>query len=289
MATVRYDRAVDPSNSSVCMQIAPEAVIATVTDRQRVRQFDMAVLRSSSKDIVSRHIFRRGHWEITHPSEMAALAQVKGVSTPMMPHALPDGSPPILLDIGANLGFYTLLFAHYGFRVIAIEPMERNRRLIQTSLCLNPRLIGRVTLVPVALVASAKATTSCIVRTAQKGGAGNGELVCGAAANCSSPRPDFSCNVVTTRTLDSLLEELRPPAISVAKIDIEGGECNALRGGQSLLTRYRPAFIQWEGLHSKVVHCMRHTVRARGYRVGERHGTDLNTVATPREASNHRL
>ncbi|KAJ1635568.1 hypothetical protein T492DRAFT_863224 [Pavlovales sp. CCMP2436] len=48
-----------------------------------------------------------------------------------------------LVDIGANLGFYTMLFAHAGFRVVALEPLAHNRRALEANLCLNPEIAKR--------------------------------------------------------------------------------------------------------------------------------------------------
>ena len=40
------------------------------------------------------------------------------------------------IDIGANLGYYSLLFIASGYKVYAIEPFGANRRALQASLCL---------------------------------------------------------------------------------------------------------------------------------------------------------
>ena len=61
----------------------------------------------------------------------------------------------MFVDIGANLGFYSLLFAHYGYDVLAIEPMRHNVRLINMSLCFSPELRARVTVVNAALASPA--------------------------------------------------------------------------------------------------------------------------------------
>ena len=96
----------------------------------------MAVL--SDADIVSKEIATRGYWELKYPSELLHLAGgSRGVELPR---------PGTFLDIGANLGFYTLLFAQHGYSVLAVEPMLLNRKAIETSLCLNPQFMssGRV-------------------------------------------------------------------------------------------------------------------------------------------------
>ena len=78
--------------------------------------FTMAVRADS--DAVSERILSRGFWELRHPQELATQA---GASTPALP---PRGT---LVDVGANLGYYSLLFAAHGYDALAIEPMLLNR------------------------------------------------------------------------------------------------------------------------------------------------------------------
>jgi FkbM family methyltransferase len=54
----------------------------------------------------------------------------------------------IFLDIGANVGAHTLAVAAHGFQVLAFEPMSINIQCLRHSLCLNPQLRSRITLVP---------------------------------------------------------------------------------------------------------------------------------------------
>ena len=51
------------------------------------------------------------------------------------------------LDIGANIGIYTLSIAAHGFQVVAFEPMVTNQQVLQLSLCANPGVTQCVTLV----------------------------------------------------------------------------------------------------------------------------------------------
>jgi FkbM family methyltransferase len=55
---------------------------------------------------------------------------------------------------------------------------------------------------------------------------------------------------VPLRALDEIWEECGCPAISVVKIDIEGGEYGALQGAKSIIARERPVFIvEWTQLN----------------------------------------
>lgn len=48
------------------------------------------------------------------------------------------------MDVGANVGAYTLFAAAYGFSVLAFEPLHPNVLALRHSLCANPRLMERV-------------------------------------------------------------------------------------------------------------------------------------------------
>jgi FkbM family methyltransferase len=51
---------------------------------------------------------------------------------------------------------------------------------------------------------------------------------------------------VTTKTLDTIWNELGSPDVSLIKIDIEGGETSAIRGARQLIDQCRPAIIfEW--------------------------------------------
>jgi FkbM family methyltransferase len=187
-------------------------------------------------DWVSTRIRRVGFWEILDVGDIGGLIDA------------PARGPGVLLDVGANIGFYTLLFAHTGWAVIAIEAMRVNRMAIETTLCLNPDLRTRVTLVA-AVVGNPVAGSgdSCVVRSQHSRNVGDGTLTCGPGLVCRlKSDTKLGCDEVVLSTIDNLLSDLKPRAIDVVKMDIEGAECAALAGGQSIFTKYRPALVQLE-------------------------------------------
>jgi len=208
--------------------------------------FSMVVL--GDDDIVSASLAKTGEWEVPSPAAMASKART---SIPT------DG---VLLDIGANIGYYTLMFASQGHRVIAVEPMTRNRRALEGSLCLNPDFKKLVTVVPAALVAPNEvAGMHCVVQsTNSQINIGNGYLTCtGADTYKPCGTGDANCEEVPVKTLDMLLTEVAPSSIDVVKMDVEAYECKVLEGGQSLFKTFNPHLLQIEtafGDSSKCVH-----------------------------------
>lgn len=133
----------------------------------------------------------------------------------------------IVFDIGAHVGYYTLLAARRvgpGGYVYAFEPLPRNSAFLDRHIQINH--LSNVTSYQVAV---SDQSGSAHFGGGQSSSTGritsNGELEVRAA------------------TLDDMLDsgEVTPP--SVMKIDVEGAEAAVLRGGQRLLAQYRPVIF----------------------------------------------
>jgi len=122
-----------------------------------------------------------------------------------------------VLDVGANIGIYTLLAAKRGARVFAIEADPRNVAALKHHVALNG-FTSQVSIIEMAAMEGERAMN--IWRDPEYTGRsrvtdeGNTRTVCG-------------------RTIDSL----SLPAIDVCKMDIEGSELRALRGMSDTLRR----------------------------------------------------
>ena len=252
-------------------------------------------------DVVSSQLVRAGQWEISHPQQLANLADA---SLPTS-DAAADADRPVLLDIGSNVGYYSLLFAHFGWRVVAVEPMLHNRLAIESSLCrLGGAIRRRVTVLAAAVGTAAEAALDgsrgnrCVARAPRWGWA-NGVLSCGRWAAATLPsgscgtestlfdrmaKRQAPCQFVNMTTIDTIVSRVLPELgigrVDVVKFDIESHECAALSAGHSLFTRHRPRFIQWEGSGKGADACFRDAAATYGYRVGQRFGHDRNTVMT---------
>jgi len=139
-----------------------------------------------------------------------------------------------VLDVGAHAGLYTMIAARRarpGGRVIAFEPSARERARLERHLRING--INGVTIEPMAL------------------GAVNGDgdlfVVEGAQTGCNSLRPVPGEHAATTRVpiraLDSYAAEHQIDRVDFVKMDIEGGERDALLGGEALFRRTRPTLL----------------------------------------------
>jgi FkbM family methyltransferase len=146
----------------------------------------------------------------------------------------------IFYDLGANVGFYTLLAAKRVTvgKVYSFEPLPRNIEYFRKHLELN-----RVRNAELLELAVSDVVGSASFREAENSSMGH--LECG--GNIS----------VRTATLDSLVlqEKILPP--DVIKVDIEGAELLALKGAYEVFRRFRPAVFL--ATHGQEVHaeCVR--------------------------------
>ena len=290
-------RVIDPSTTqrtSVCVPVGSGLRVAQVNITHGERTTTRLMAVHERKDWVSNMIVWNGFWEIRGPSEFlnGLAGTVKHARLPR-----PGGT---FLDIGANIGYYSLLFADRGDRVIAIEPLFRNRAAIQATLCLNPDLRARVRIVAAALGTRADVANgvSCTMRPQVQRNLGNGMLECGRNHTCRSPEPpspdtltqrtgmsvtlaqwrQLPCEEVPLRTLDAVLTELKPSYLKTVKIDVEGHECLALDGGETIFTIYRPRLLvaEWKAAHVEL--CMRKLAIRHGYLYGRAWGADKNVA-----------
>lgn len=132
----------------------------------------------------------------------------------------------VVYDIGANVGFFTLLASKLvGPRgtVYALEPLPRNVSYLERHVSLNGRQNVRV--LPIAAAAATGTARFGIAHNPSQGGISErGELE------------------VVTRSLDDLVATGTVPP-TFLKIDVEGAESQVLEGAGRLLRESHPAIL----------------------------------------------
>lgn len=158
------------------------------------------------------------------------------------------GDSAVLLDIGANIGWFTLAAAYAGHRVIALEPVAGNIDYINHSLCLaTPDVRNRVTVVHSGL--GLQDGQVCELWHQQTGNEGNFRTVCGGKALDSSLKYS-KFGVVHLTKLDTLVQSGTIPIDTkdkvLVKIDVEGFEPFVFMGGMKFLRRVQPKVVHSE-------------------------------------------
>lgn len=157
------------------------------------------------------------------------------VHEPTVTKLLPGFVSPsdVVLDIGANIGYYTLLFsqlvgANENGLVIAVEPYHENVHLLELNLKLNR--VTNVKVLPVAI----------------SDGVGSAQMFIANGSNWHALHPTEMTSqrtiTVPTTTIDAIAAELERP-IDLIRMDIEGWEVKALRGAEGTLRRDCPSLV----------------------------------------------
>mmetsp|Transcript_16644 Transcript_16644/g.36013 ORF Transcript_16644/g.36013 Transcript_16644/m.36013 type:complete len:398 (+) Transcript_16644:115-1308(+) len=228
-------------------------------------------VKTDTQDMVGNEIANGGVYE---PAQLQQVLRALAQTIPSLTTAA-----PVFVDVGANLGWYTLNIAASGLahHVYSFEAMPVNAALLRRSLCDSmheapkaapaaqqgtlgsataENFLERVTLFgPLAL---SNFTMECEV-VASKMNAQNGYVRCPDIAKHSIHVPDGTNEVlhdrhgtVRTVTLDSVVQR----EVRVMKIDCEGFEHFVVAGAQQLfvvhkvwyvLLEFNPSFISAAG------------------------------------------
>jgi FkbM family methyltransferase len=136
------------------------------------------------------------------------------------------------LDIGANIGYFSLLAAVKGeSRVVSFEPQREVADLLARSIEMN-KLESLVRVEPIAL-----SNAPAMMRmTRCPGNTGHSQLTSADGEGVL----DYAVRVVV---LDEWMRENPIGSVSVCKIDAEGADLDILRGMSGLLDRDGPAIV----------------------------------------------
>lgn len=148
--------------------------------------------------------------------------------------SIPAGA--IFWDIGANVGPYSLIAASRGLNVVAIEPGFNNFAALCRNLAMNSQL-ERTLVLPLAL--SDRSGYDWFHFQDPRSGAAS-HILGGAR------KQYFHRQLVRVATWDEIAATLPLPKTlaNYAKIDVDGGELAALRGGVQVLASLQGLLIE---------------------------------------------
>jgi FkbM family methyltransferase len=93
------------------------------------KEFNMYVYKNS--DFVSNKIIKDKSWESIDTNKIIyALNYYKNKSKI-------DNDKIYILDIGANIGWYSVFLGKYGYKIISFEASEKNSYILKKNYCLN--------------------------------------------------------------------------------------------------------------------------------------------------------
>ncbi len=216
--------------------------------RSHVVRAQGARFRVNTADYIDRCLALFGIWDEAQLERLAALASAHKFDA--------------FLDIGANTGFYSVMFATKRLcpRILAFEPDPGNYARLMANLRLND-LVNRVEAVPVAL---GERTGEVTLYQGYKGNLGESTI----AAPEQTPR-DIT-HLVRVARFDDL--HALAGQILMIKIDVEGYEFEVLAGMQRTL-RDNACYVQLEHYGERLP-AIQTIFMAIGYRFLDTHDID---------------
>lgn len=139
----------------------------------------------------------------------------------------------VAIDVGANLGEYTLFMAKRltNGKVISFEPMSKMVELLEENISLNH--FKNVQVCPFGL---SNKNDIAMVHEVDDQHEGLGTFFLG-------DRKSKTATGVELRTLDGVWDTLEINRLDFIKMDIEGSEFYALQGGRNTIAKFRPYIL----------------------------------------------
>ena len=165
----------------------------------------------------------------------------------------------VIYDIGANIGYVSLLFAYFvkeKGHVYAFEPLPENIKRLQEHININKQE-SSITLLPYA-VSDSHEITEFLVHESH----GMGKL------SDSTGRDTQYCNKIKVQSIsiDDFVYDKDNFPPDVVKMDIEGGEIRAITGMKKVLKEKRPIlFLELHG--PKASEIVWHTLKGCSYKI----------------------
>mmetsp|Transcript_20167 Transcript_20167/g.56794 ORF Transcript_20167/g.56794 Transcript_20167/m.56794 type:complete len:337 (-) Transcript_20167:64-1074(-) len=143
------------------------------------------------------------------------------------------GMQGLFVDVGANIGWFSLYMAALGRQVVSFEPNPANLKKLQQSVAVN-RFSHRIHLVPYGAGPAASLLHFRNVRSNM----GMGHLITDKKSKVAGDVME-----VHVKRVDDVLKDVPEPwrrRVCIVKIDVEGFEAGALQGILGTLRRHKP-------------------------------------------------
>ena len=159
----------------------------------------------------------------------------------------------IFLDIGANMGKYSILVGKElgdRGRVLAFEPLPKNYEMLKKNITLNN--LKNVAALDTACGSENK-SSDLFIDSRNTGGH-------------SLVRETDQKIRINVKKLDNIIEDLKLNRIDLIKIDVEGAESDVLKGAVATVKKFRPKII-FESESEENVNFYRSVLGPIGYRI----------------------
>lgn len=164
-----------------------------------------------------------------HTNRKIALGRFEVAETAFLSSQVsPDD---VFLDIGSNIGYFSVLMASRGARVRAFDPVPQNAALLNLTSVLNPDL----EISPMQAAVSDKAGTMRFQIMPQT----SLSRLVAADADQDASAHEVEVQVIT-------IDDLKLDRVDMVKIDVEGAELSVLKGMTKTIKATRPKLFMIE-------------------------------------------
>ena len=177
-------------------------------------------------------------WSISDPRTAVACLVATGIYEPIETRILQQlakGSK-LIVDIGANVGYYTVELAKLlgpTGQLLSFEPVEASFSQLRKNVKLN-RIDNAVRMFQLGVSDSVSQSQIFLPRKSGSSAASLRNL---------HPQEEFVSQVIQTTTLDHIFETLEITECNLIKIDVEGGELQAIQGAIATITKFNPVIF----------------------------------------------
>ena len=145
-----------------------------------------------------------------------------------------DKNEIFILDIGANIGWYSIILGKKGYNILSFEPSKSNYYILLKNFCLNKEI--NITIINEGLDNKEK---NCILYH-YLGNVGNAVTI--DDINIIHLK-NYIKEEIKLSTLNKYIPYLKTKNLALIKLDIEGSEGKAIEGGIDLILKYHIPFI----------------------------------------------
>jgi FkbM family methyltransferase len=169
----------------------------------------------------------------------------------------PNLRSDVVIDVGANIGVFSLYMASHGKTVYSFEPVPANYEKIAFSACMNKELYDR-NMTSINLIVSNEAGKSYPMASFYSN-MGHSGVLTGEEVGFNAASMKYISSLINTTTLDLALvdicDPLNPPLMM--KMDTEGFEGFVLDGARTIMKTCPPSYIFAE-LNKKYIEGHKH-------------------------------
>jgi FkbM family methyltransferase len=191
--------------------------------------FDMFIYKSN--DFLSNAISGSGSWETNETNNLLSLLDYYSRKKNI------ERNDIYVLDIGANIGWYTFILGNKGYNIISFEPSTTNYYILNKNYCLN----NNTNIILINKGLDIEETNKSLYHPL---------INIGNAISSNDAHNSNITNYIKEEIILTKLEKYIPYLViknlALMKLDIEGSEGKAIESGKELITKYHIPFIFME-------------------------------------------